>query len=195
MRCDPDRLRRILKERKRISSRKRGFRRAAVLVPIFERQGDSFLIFTQRTETVSTHKGEVSFPGGAVDPGDRGPKQAALREAEEELCLSSGQVEVVGLLDDIVTLSLFRITPVVGFVRAPFSLCPNPGEIEKVFELPVARFLNPAIFRTEEQFEFQGNPYPVYYFHLPEVTVWGATAKILKQFLTVCCSWDPPAVK
>ncbi len=191
MRCDPDRLKRILQDRKRISSRKSGFRRAAVLVPIFEKQGDSHLIFTQRTETVSTHKGEISFPGGAVDPEDRGPKQAALREAEEELCLPSHQVEVVGLLDDIVTFSLFRITPVVGFVRTPFSLCPNPQEIEKVFEIPVARFLDPAIFRTEEHIEFQGSPYPVYYFSLPEVTVWGATAKILKQFLTVCCSWDP----
>ncbi|MCX5859205.1 MAG: CoA pyrophosphatase [Proteobacteria bacterium] len=191
MRCDPDRLRRILKDRKRISSRPRGFRRAAVLVPIFERQGDSGLIFTRRTETVSTHKGEISFPGGAVDPGDRGSKQAALRESEEELSLPSRQVEVVGFLDDIVTLSLFRITPVVGFVREPCSLYPNPQEIEKVFEIPVTRFLDPVIFRTEEKFEFQGRPYPIYYFHLPEVTIWGATAKILKQFLTVCCSWDP----
>jgi len=191
MKCDPDRLRRILKDRKRISSRKRGFRRAAVLVPIFERQGDSYLIFTQRTETVSTHKGEISFPGGAIDPEDGGPRQAALREAEEELCLSPRQVTVLGLLDDIVTLSRYRITPVVGMVRAPFSLCPNPREIEKVFEIPVGKFLDPRIFRKEDQIEFQGQSYPVYYFSLPEVTVWGATAKILKQFLTICCGWDP----
>jgi len=191
MKCDPDRLRRILKDRKRISSRKRGFRRAAVLVPIFERQGDSYLIFTQRTETVSTHKGEISFPGGAIDPEDREPRQAALREAEEELCLSPRQVTVLGLLDDIVTLSRYRITPVVGMVRAPFSLCPNPREIEKVFEIPVGKFLDPRIFRKEDQIEFQGQSYPVYYFSLPEVTVWGATAKILKQFLTICCGWDP----
>jgi len=191
MKCDPDRLRRILKDRKRISSRKRGFRRAAVLVPIFERQGDSYLIFTQRTETVSTHKGEISFPGGAIDPEDGEPRQAALREAEEELCLSPRQVTVLGLLDDIVTLSRYRITPVVGMVRAPFSLCPNPREIEKVFEIPVGKFLDPRIFRKEDQIEFQGQSYPVYYFSLPEVTVWGATAKILKQFLTICCGWDP----
>ncbi|MCX5868953.1 MAG: CoA pyrophosphatase [Proteobacteria bacterium] len=191
MKCDPDRLRRILKDRKRISSRKRGFRRAAVLVPIFERQGDSYLIFTQRTETVSTHKGEISFPGGAIDPEDGGPRQAALREAEEELCLSPRQVTVLGLLDDIVTLSRYRITPVVGMVRAPFSLCPNPREIEKVFEIPVGKFLDPRIFRKEDQIEFQGQSYPVYYFSLPEVTVWGATAKILKQFLTICCGWNP----
>jgi len=191
MKCDPDRLRRILKDRKRISSRKRSFRRAAVLVPIFERQGDSYLIFTQRTETVSTHKGEISFPGGAIDPEDGGPRQAALREAEEELCLSPRQVTVLGLLDDIVTLSRYRITPVVGMVRAPFSLCPNPREIEKVFEIPVGKFLDPRIFRKEDQIEFQGQSYPVYYFSLPEVTVWGATAKILKQFLTICCGWNP----
>jgi len=191
MKCDPERVRRILQDRKRVSSRKRGFRRAAVLVPIFERQGDSYLIFTQRTETVSTHKGEISFPGGAIDPEDREPRQAALREAEEELCLSPRQVTVLGLLDDIVTLSRYRITPVVGMVRAPFSLCPNPREIEKVFEIPVGKFLDPRIFRKEDQIEFQGQSYPVYYFSLPEVTVWGATAKILKQFLTICCGWDP----
>lgn len=191
MKCDPERVRRILQDRKRVSSRKRGFRCAAVLVPIFERQGDSHLIFTRRTETVSTHKGEISFPGGAVDPEDRGPRQAALREAEEELCLSPRQVTVLGLLDDIVTLSRYRITPVVGFVPAPFSLCPNPREIDEILEIPVEQFLNPRIFRKEEQMEFQGQPYPVYYFSLPEVTVWGATAKILKQFLTICCGWNP----
>jgi len=191
MKCDPERVRRILQDRKRVSSRKRGFRCAAVLVPIFERQGDSYLIFTQRTETVSTHKGEISFPGGAIDPEDREPRQAALREAEEELCLSPRQVTVLGLLDDIVTLSRYRITPVVGMVQAPFSLCPNPREIEKVFEIPVGKFLDPRIFRKEDQIEFQGQSYPVYYFSLPEVTVWGATAKILKQFLTICCGWNP----
>jgi len=76
-------------------------------------------------------------------------------------------------------------------VRAPFSLCPNPREIEKVFEIPVGKFLDPRIFRKEDQIEFQGQSYPVYYFSLPEVTVWGATAKILKQFLTICCGWNP----
>lgn len=161
------------------------------MIPLFLKEGETWVLFTRRTETVGTHKGEISFPGGAVDPGDRGPREAALRELAEELGIQPNRVKTAGILDDILTLSRFRITPVVGVIQPPYHLRPNPQEIEAVLEIPLRCFLDPRVFRVEEHLEFQGRLYPVNYFELPEVTVWGATAKILRQFLEVCCDWVP----
>ena len=183
---------RILSTRRRVSLERSGYTRAAILLPIFNREGGTHLLFTHRTETVSTHKGEISFPGGSIEPGDQGPLQTALREANEEVQIDPEGVAVAGILDDIFTITRYLITPVVGFCLPSVSFQPNPREIRRILEIPVERFLDPGVFRVETRYEFEGARYPIYYFHLPEETIWGATAKILKQFLEICCGWIPP---
>ena len=112
--------------------------RAAVLVPIVD-HGEPYLVFAQRSERVGQHAGQISFPGGRIDPDDPDDLQAALREAEEEIGLARSAVEPLGMLDDTETFATqFVITPWVGVVRQPVVWQPDGHEIEKVIEVPVA---------------------------------------------------------
>lgn len=156
--------------------------RAAVLVPIVDR-GEAVLVFAQRTDRVGHHKGQISFPGGRVDPGDADDLAAALREAHEEVGLEPGLVEPLGLLDDTETVATqYVITPWVGVVRAPVAWQPDGEEIEKVIEVPVAALLDRGCFRVE-LWERDGVEREVYFYEYRETTIWGATARILKQYL------------
>jgi 8-oxo-dGTP pyrophosphatase MutT (NUDIX family) len=155
---------------------------AAVLLAILDR-GEARLVFAKRTERVAHHRGQVSFPGGIVDPGDPSAEAAALRESEEEVGLPRTAVEVLGALDDTETVATrFVITPFVGLVRGPVVLRPDGHEIEKVIEVPVASLLEPRSVRVE-QWERDGVRRPVYFFDYAGETIWGATAWILKQYL------------
>ena len=174
--------------RQRLAGRSRratlpgGLVRAAVLLPILDR-GEPRLVFAKRTDRVAHHRGQVSFPGGIVDPGDPSAEAAALRESEEEIGLPRTAVEVLGALDDTETVATpFVITPFVGVVRGSVRLQPDGSEIEKVIEIPVAALLAPGSFRVE-QWERDGVRRPVYFFDYAGETVWGATARILKQYL------------
>jgi len=156
--------------------------RAAVLLPIVDR-GGARLIFAKRTERVAHHRGQISFPGGIVDPEDPSAEAAALREAEEEIGLPRAAVEVLGALDDTETVATrFVITPFVGLVHGPVGLRPDGREIDKVIEVPVAALLAPESFRVE-QWERDGVRRAVYFFDHGGETIWGATAGILKQYL------------
>jgi 8-oxo-dGTP pyrophosphatase MutT (NUDIX family) len=156
--------------------------RAAVLVPIIDR-GEAMLVFAQRTDRVGHHKGQISFPGGRVDPGDADDLAAALREAHEEVGLEPGLVEPLGLLDDTETVATqYVITPWVGVVRAPVAWQPDGEEIEKVIEVPVAALLDRGCFRVE-LWERDGVEREVYFYEYRDTTIWGATARILKQYL------------
>ena len=156
--------------------------RAAVLVPIVDR-GDAALVFAQRTEHVGHHRGQISFPGGRVDPGDADDLAAALREAHEEVGLDPARVEPLGLLDDTETFATqFVITPWVGVVRGPVVWQPDGAEIEKVIEVPVAALLDRGNFRVE-RWERNGAAHDVYFYDYGDTTIWGATARILKQYL------------
>jgi 8-oxo-dGTP pyrophosphatase MutT (NUDIX family) len=156
--------------------------RAAVLVPIVD-HGEAFLVFAQRTERVGHHAGQISFPGGRIDPGDADDWQAALREAEEETGLAPTQVEALGALDDTETFATqFVITPWVGVVRGPVVWQPDGHEIAKVIEVPVAALLARGCFRVES-WERDGVARDVYFYDYQDVTIWGATARILKQYL------------
>lgn len=141
------------------------------------------LLFAKRTERVAHHKGQISFPGGIVETWDGSRLETALREAQEEIGLLPEAVEILGSLDDTETnATQFVITPFVGLVRAPMIYTPDGREIEKVLELPLEAFLNPANFRVE-QWERGGRTQPVYFFEVQGEIVWGATARILKHFL------------
>lgn len=178
----------IARTRERLNARERRvvpkgpLIQAAVLVPILD-HGEPWLVFTKRTERVGHHKGQVSFPGGVVDPTDATMMDAALRECEEEISLPRDAVEVLGTLDDSETVATqFVITPFVGLVRRPVLWQPDGEEIEKVIEVPFASLVDGANVRVE-QWERDGVVRPVYFFDYQGETIWGATARILKHYL------------
>lgn len=156
---------------------------AAVLVPITD-HGEPHVLFTKKTSSVPHHKGQFSFPGGVVELRDGSRVETALREAWEEIRLPPEAVEVLGLLDDTPTRATsFIITPVVGIVRDRVVFTPDGREIERVLEVPLTVLRDPAIFRTE-MWERNGEVHPVQFYQVsPEDVVWGATARILTQFL------------
>jgi 8-oxo-dGTP pyrophosphatase MutT (NUDIX family) len=158
--------------------------KAAVLVPIVDR-GEPFLVFAKRTEHVGTHRGQISFPGGRLDPTDAGFLEAALRESEEEIGLPRTAVEPLGALDDTETVATqFVITPFVGFVREPVAWQPDGREIEKVIEVPLAALRARANLRVEHR-ERGGVVHEVLFWDYRGETIWGATARILKHYLDV----------
>jgi len=158
---------------------------AAVLVPITD-HGGPHVVFTKKTSGVPHHKGQFSFPGGVVETRDGSRVETALREAWEEIRLPAEAVEVLGLLDDTPTRATsFVITPVVGIVREPVEFKPDGREIERVIEVPLATLRDPAIFRTEV-WERDGEQHPVLFYQVSaDDVVWGATARILSQFLAL----------
>jgi 8-oxo-dGTP pyrophosphatase MutT (NUDIX family) len=157
---------------------------AAVLVPLLDRR-EPCLLFAKRTDLVGHHKGQISFPGGTVDPGDRSFLDTALRECEEEIGLPRRMVEPLGLLDDTETVATqFVITPIVGVVRETIAWRPDGQEIEKVLEVPWAALTDPRNFRVE-WWERAGTRRPVYFYDWQGETIWGATARILKHYIDV----------
>jgi 8-oxo-dGTP pyrophosphatase MutT (NUDIX family) len=159
-----------------------GSRPAAVLVPLFEADGEAHVILTKRPDTMPTHQGEVSFPGGGLRTGvDASLRDAALREAEEEIGLPPTAVDVVAQLDTIATVgSRFTITPFVGLMDPLPPLVPHPGEVVRILEVPVSQLLEDDAFHEE----YWGSPdRAVSFFELPGETVWGATARVLVSFL------------
>lgn len=158
--------------------------RAAVLMPIVTHQEPTVLL-TQRTEHLSTHSGQIAFPGGKLDDTDADAAAAALREAYEEVGLDPGFVEVLGELPMYVTGSAFWVTPIVALVRPGFQLAANPEEVSDVFEVPLRFLMNPAHHRHHEwvwqgeQRHWLSMPYQD---GLNERFIWGATAGMLRNF-------------
>ncbi len=161
--------------------------RAAVLIPIVDR-GEAYLAFAKRTERVGTHKGQIGFPGGVVDPGDPSVLDAALRECEEEIGLPRAAVEPLGALDDTETVATsFVITPFVGLVARPVLWQPDGEEIEKVIEVPYRALVDAGNLRVETWIR-DGLAREMYFFDYQGETVWGATARILKDYLDLMAS-------
>jgi 8-oxo-dGTP pyrophosphatase MutT (NUDIX family) len=140
------------------------------------------VIFTRRAETLSTHSGQVSFPGGSADPSDASPQAAALREAEEELGLSPANVHVLGRLDDVLSHTGFHITPVVGLVETAARLTPHAAEVARVFEVPLADLAD----RTRWQMQSHtrgGRTYELPHFYVDGEDIWGLTAFMLLRLV------------
>jgi 8-oxo-dGTP pyrophosphatase MutT (NUDIX family) len=178
---------------KTISSRQRKviehppFSHAAVLVPLFQKDGDCHLLFTKRSEEVKYHKGEISFPGGVVDEEDRELIHTALREAHEEIGLNEGDVQIIGLLDDIVTITEFIVTPIVGLFPYPYPFKVSEVEIAELIEVPLAFLIEEDCLSEREIFR-GGQREIVFAYQYGEHIIWGATARILKQFLDLISS-------
>lgn len=159
-----------------------GFHHAGVLVPVVYRRDGPRLLFTKRTEAVESHKGQVSFPGGTVEEGDRDIVQTALREAEEEIGIDRRSVETLGLLDDHATPSGFVITPVLGLLRSVPELHPSPHEVAEIFQVPLAYFASARNVRCERRM-FLGREQDVWFYDRAPHVIWGATAAIIRGLL------------
>jgi len=148
---------------------------AAVLVPIVTHPAGLSVLFTLRTPHLSAHAGQVSFPGGRVEPGDADEAAAALRETAEEIGLRQDRIRLVGRLDTYVTRTGFRIYPLVGFVTPPLALVPDPQEVADVFEVPLDFLIDPANRRRESRL-YQGRERFFWAIPYDGRYIWGATA-------------------
>lgn len=158
---------------------------AGVLVPLYVDGGEVYVLLTRRTEHVATHKGQISFPGGAVEAEDRDARDAALREACEELNIRREDVELLGALDDVSTVvSGFLIRPYVGRIPHPYPFRPAPEEIAEVLGIPLRFFLDERNLRVEWVGEGAGRRELHFYDYGP-YTVWGATARVIRNLVEV----------
>lgn len=154
---------------------------AAVLIPVLAEPEPS-LIFTVRTESLPSHKGQISFPGGSIDPTDSSPRAAALREANEELGLDPNSVHIIGELDTTPTfVSGYVIAPFVGLLNTSPELSPNPAEVAAVLTVPIAD-LSEEI-RSEPGFTHEGRTFPTEAWVWRGHVIWGVTARLLRMFL------------
>lgn len=162
-------------------------RPAAVLVPLHWHNNEWHLLFTRRTDDIGEHKGQVAFPGGKIDPEDESAEAAALREAEEEIGLQRADVQIIGRLDQLITVTQWRITPVVGVHPYPYEFVINARECAAVFSVPLRWLADPANLDIKErQPPVGGPPIPVYYYREYEgQVIWGATAKMVQMFLNL----------
>ncbi len=157
----------------------RRLRPAGVLVPLIARSGALQVILTKRSSALKHHPGQIAFPGGKLDEGDSGVEDAALREAQEEIGLAPGNVEVLGALPGHETVTGFAVTPVLGRIRDEFTPVPEPGEVDEVFAVPFAHVMDPGRFSVQSR-RWRGQRR--YYFTVPfgPYYIWGATARILR---------------
>jgi 8-oxo-dGTP pyrophosphatase MutT (NUDIX family) len=156
---------------------------AAVLIPLVWYDNEWHLLFTRRTDTVESHKGQVSFPGGACDEGETTPEQTALREADEEIGLNPDDVRVLGRLSNLITITYFRVTPVIGVVKWPNVFRVGEHEVARIFTIPVMWLANPS---NRWQFEMPGRARSLIAYHPYDgELLWGATARMTVDFLKV----------
>lgn len=166
---------------------------AAVLVPLYLEGGEWTLLYTRRTDSVDVHRGQVAFPGGRIEPGDRSAAEAALRESEEEIGLRPADVQVLGQLNPLITVTQFVVTPVIGVIRWPYPLRPNHKEVARCFGVPIRWLAEPANLEVHSREPLiPGLSVQVYYFKpYEQEVIWGVTARITKSLLDLLA--DSPA--
>lgn len=158
---------------------------SAVLVPIFYKQGEYYILFTQRTETVKVHKGQISFPGGAREKKDETLFDTALRECTEEIGLAAEAVELLGEMDDFLTVgSNYVISPFVAAIPWPYQFETDPVEVARIIEVPISALLAKDCRREGTEI-LDDRVITAYFYHYREHVIWGATARILNRFLGI----------
>jgi 8-oxo-dGTP pyrophosphatase MutT (NUDIX family) len=156
-----------------------GARPAAVLAPVVAREGEATLLLTQRAASLRDHSGQIAFPGGKIEPGES-PLDAALREVEEEIGLSRDAIEILGCLDPYQTSTGFRVFPLIGLVRPPFTLTVNHNEVHDVFETPLSFLMNAANHQRHKRM-WQGQERQFYAMPFGNRYIWGATAGMIRN--------------
>lgn len=181
----PSVLQKRLSSRRRIADQEPAARHAAVLVPLFYPKEEYHLLFTRRTESLSTHSGQVAFPGGLRDARDESLLHTALREAEEEIGLRQDDVQVLGPLDDIRTRSTnYIVTPFVGLVSYPYPYQPDPTEVAEIFSTPLS-FLEDPQNLNHEVWVHNSEEISIVTYRYRGYRIWGATQRITQNLLEI----------
>ena len=158
---------------------------SAVLIPIYERQGNHHILFIRRTRTVKTHKGQIGFPGGVREDYDTTLQETALRESLEEIGLQPDDAEVIGELDDeVTTTSNYVVTPFVASIPYPYDFILNEEEVDEIIEVPIMSLQNKDCLKPDVEV-LNGEEFPSFAYHYQGNVIWGATARILNKFLDI----------
>ena len=190
MLCMEAYIRQILQARTSHEMSVPGRRLAAVLMPVYEQKGEYGILFTKRSENVYYHRGQISFPGGGYEAQDASLQHTALRESAEEIGLQPMHVQLLGQLDDLLTTnSNYLVRPFVGLIPYPYPFVLDAYETAYLIEVPLT-FLRQHNPLAQETREHEGRIVQSFFFDYEGHTIWGATAKILKQFLDFL---DPPS--
>ncbi|MCS7214256.1 MAG: CoA pyrophosphatase [Candidatus Calescibacterium sp.] len=152
-----------------------GFIESAVLIPLIEDKES--ILFIKRSSNVKDHKGQIAFPGGVISESDSSPIETALRETEEEVGVKPENIEPINFIDDTITIAGYLIHPVVGLVRGNPEIFPNPDEVDQIFIVPIKDILSSEIREDPDRLSWE--------FHVNGITIWGATARILKNLLDI----------
>jgi len=164
---------------------------AAVLIPVIEREGEHYLLFTKRADHLGEHPGQMSFPGGGREPEDESICETALREANEEIALEADEAEVIGQLDDIRTITEYAVTPFVA--RVPDrSYVPDEREVAEIAVLSLSGILDPDNYEYERREHPHYGDVVIHYFRVDGYTVWGATGRIVVDLLELTTDWRAP---
>ncbi len=160
---------------------------AAIIVPILKVEGHWNLLFIRRSISNDPHSGQVAFPGGRMESSDSSPEEASLREAQEEIGLDPQDVEVLGRLPALLTVTNYKIYPVVGMIPYPYPFQPSPDEVQKIFTIPITWLAEPLNYRVEERLLPPpiGTVPTIYYQPYQDEILWGASAQIVHTFITI----------
>ena len=179
-----EKIREILSCREKACLNDERLQRAAVLIPVFKKDGEYHLLFTRRTEQLPHHGGEISFPGGGHHDSDPDLAATALRETEEEIGVPAVSIELHGRLDDFWSIHGYHVVPFVGTIPHPFSYRIADFEIAELIEAPLDHFRAPGVHHVED-WAHRGRVHPVDFYRYGDHVIWGLTAAILRQFLEV----------
>ena len=174
-----EKIKHILEKRKHIDLQRKGAAPAAVLIPIFCEYGANRVLFTKRTSLVRHHKGQISFPGGVQHHPNEPLEQTALRETFEEIGVAPEDIEILGRLDQIVTVTNYVVTPFVGLIPHPYEFKLNPDEVEEILAPTLSFILNPKNM-ISATVEYEGGFLETDQYHYQGHIIWGATARIIK---------------
>lgn len=179
-------LRRRLNERMNRNIVNLELKNSAVMMLLMNKDKTVHVLLTRRTDMVSTHKGQVSFPGGGMDHDDCDILFAAYRETCEEMGITREKIEYIGQFDDYITISGFHVSCFIGVIEYPYEYNVNPNEIESHFEAPLSLFVNQEYDRFEI-YNYKGNDYRVFFYYFNNYEIWGLTARILTDFGEKIC--------
>ena len=164
--------------------------RAAVLILFLNKKEIPHILFTKRTDSVETHKGQISFPGGAWDKTDTSLQETAVRETFEEVGILPKYIQHLGQLDDFFTVTDFIVSPFAGFMTEQVDYVINEAEVAEVLEVPLSLFLQKSYFEVKK-WEHRGQYYDVYFYYYGNQVIWGATAFMLNRFIDTVFEYNP----